>query len=408
MKASLSQSQLVLPLLACLESGPLRGHNAAERVAERIGLPQVVRDHAIRINGKKVNTWDRTVRFTQLRARQDGLTGRDERGRWLLTRRGKNTLSPATPGVIVRIYEDENALILWAEAEAVEGILTPGSISTICTSPPYPLEGQAKAYGGRTSSEYERWLIERAAAWREALTDDGSLFLNLGEVYIPSEPTLSLYNERILLALTEQLGYHLCGRWFWHNPQRLPAPAAWVTIQRCRLTSAIEPIYWLAKTPHPHANNRQVLREYSASMRRTLQAGTNAGTRPSGHVVREGAFTRDNGGSIPTNVITASNSERTPAYTDACERLNLPRHPAVYPDDVPRLALKMTTRPGNLVYNPFGGRLTTARVALELGCRVITNDVHRECLEGGLYRLGLAGEQTAAEVDDAEHALPLV
>jgi DNA modification methylase len=384
------QSQLVLPLLAALDQhGPLRGRDAADVLAQRFNVPTEERTRRIVVSGKTINAWDRTVRFTQLRARTDGLTDRDEHGRWLLTRRGRNTLSPATPGVIVRIYEDDQALVLWAEAEAVEGILEPRSVTTIVTSPPYPIETQ-KRYGGRVGRDYERWLIERAAAWRDALTDDGSLFLNLGDAYLPETPTLSLYQERVLLALTEQLGYHLAGKFYWENPQRLPAPAAWVTIKRCRVTATIEPVYWLSKSPFPKADNRRVLREYSPSMRRALRRGTNAGVRPSGYRVAEGAFDIDHGGSIPTNVIRAGNSQANPAYVEACERLGLPRHPATFPAAIPEMAIGISSIEGDLVWDPFGGHLETARTALRMNRRVIINDSIREYLESGLYHIGLA------------------
>ncbi len=46
---------------------------------------------------------------------------------------------------------------------------------------------------------------------------------------IPGAPAQSLYQGRVLLRLIDQLGYSLLQRLYWHNPAKLPAPAAWVT-----------------------------------------------------------------------------------------------------------------------------------------------------------------------------------
>ena len=41
--------------------------------------------------------------------------------------------------------------------------------------------------------------------------------LNLGDVWIPGQPTMSLYQERLLLQLVDRLGYHLIQRLVWER-----------------------------------------------------------------------------------------------------------------------------------------------------------------------------------------------
>ncbi len=88
-------------------------------------------------------------------------------------------------------------------------------------SPPYDLR-TAKDYGGRRGRDYEHWLVARAAAWRELLSETGSVMLNLGDAWIPGRPAQSLYQERVLLRLIDELGYSLLQRLYWHNPLSSP------------------------------------------------------------------------------------------------------------------------------------------------------------------------------------------
>jgi hypothetical protein len=71
-----SQNQLTLPLLAVLEHGPLRATAAAHALAQRIGLEPAERARTVLASTKRVNAWDRTVRWVQQKTRLSGLTRR--------------------------------------------------------------------------------------------------------------------------------------------------------------------------------------------------------------------------------------------------------------------------------------------------------------------------------------------
>jgi hypothetical protein len=389
-----AQSDLALPLLAVLdENGPLRGKLAADAIAERIGLDASARNEKIQVGPNRINAFDRDVRFAQLRAKLRGLTLRDDDGRWTLTQRGKNGLSPAAAGVVITVYESTHGVALWAQAEAVEGGaanphgIAPGSIDLVLTSPPYDIE-TSKQYGGLRGRAYEDWLVARVDAWKTMIADTGSIMLNLGDAWMPGTPSMSLYQERVLLRLVDELGLHLAERLYWHNPAKLPTPASYVTVRRVRVTPAVEQIYWLAKDPDRcHGNNRNVLRPYSESMLYALsRGGTNAGQRPSGYAMSEGAFAVDNGGSIAHNIVTASNTVSNDAYSDACRANGLPIHPARFPKDLARFCVGLATEEGDTVFDPFGGSLTTMAVAMEMGRRAISTEMHLEYAQGGIAR----------------------
>ena len=53
-----------------------------------------------------------------------------------------------------------------------------------------------------------------------------------------------------------------------------------------------------------------------------------------------------------------------------------PTHSAVFPDELVRLCLEATTRPGDTVLDPFAGSGTTGRVAEKMGRKYVGGDLH--------------------------------
>lgn len=384
------QSQLLLPLIQAIEEagGSIQAKSAADVIASALTLSPEERNLCARTpGGKRYNVLDRTVRWTHQLGKLRGLTASDRPGFWRLTERAEDKLENISPGVVVTVFENEAGVVLWATAEALEGRLDDRSVDLVFTSPPYELTRGKEYDEGRTESEHIRWLAERAESWKRILTADGSVMLNLGDVWLPNSPTTSLYQERLLLELVDRLGYHLVQKLYWNNPSKMPGPAEYVTVRRIRVTPSIENILWLSLTPNPKADNRNVLVDYSASMRRTLDRGTNAGQRPSGHIVGAEAFHTDNGGAIPRSLLVAANTASNTPYLRRCREAGIQPHPARFPEALPEFAIRLTTDPGDVVLDPFAGSCTTAAVAHRLGRRFIASDRSRHYLDGGILQL---------------------
>jgi site-specific DNA-methyltransferase (cytosine-N4-specific) len=380
---------MVLPLLQALEGegGSAKASVVCDEMATNLGLTSEEREACTRTpGGKEYNIFDRTVRWVNQRAKFHGLTTNEEPGTWQLTGSAYDKLQNAHPGVVVLVYENELGAILWAESEALESTIDNESVDLIITSPPYNLT-RSKSYEYRKSEEeHVRWLTARAEAWKSLLTETGSVMLNMADVWLPGSPEISLWQERVILNMVDRLGYHLCEKIFWHSPSKMPSPAEWVTVRRVRVTPSVENIWWLSKTANPKANNRNVLTPYSESMKRALEKGTNVGIRPSGHVVKEGAFSTDNGGAIPHNLLVSSHTASNTPYLCRCREKGIKPHPARFPESLPEFAIKLTTDVGDLVMDPLGGSLTVAEVADRLGRRFIVGERSREFIEGGLLR----------------------
>lgn len=275
--------------------------------------------------------------------------------------------------------------------------LPEGSLNLVVTSPPYALHFK-KEYGNESKADYVAWFLPFAREIFRVLAEDGSFVLNIGGSYNKGTPTRSLYHFKLLIALVDEIGFHLAQECFWYNPAKMPVPAEWVTVRRVRVRDSVEYVWWLSKTPHPKASNLNVLKEYSEDMIRLNRNGVKGKTRPSGHVIRESFDKISAGGSIPPNVTEAcweefpesmmkmGNNSANDPYTMRCKEEGIKIHPARFPTLLPKFFVKLLTDPNDLVFDPFAGSLTTGAVAEALERRWISGEAIEEYLKAGTFR----------------------
>jgi len=394
LRSAPTQAQLEMPFLQALEDagGKARLGEIYDRVAEKVRLSTT--DRSARVVGKD-GTWtasryERDVRWSAQRLKLLTLAQPIGDGNWQLTGKGREKLRASTGGLVITVFVTEKGAALWASAEDGFGYLEDNSCQLLLTSPPYALVRQ-KQYGNLDPNQWLNWFMRIAEKWPDKLTRDGSILLNLGDVFEPGRPSISLYQERLLIKLADELGLRLCQRFAWLNPAKLPAPAEYVTIRRVRVKNSLEQLYWLSPHDNPYADNRQVLRPYSEAMQRRLAAGgERAAERPSGYAMKAGAFSAENEGSIPDNLIVAANTDSNGSYLRYCREQGLPVHPARFPPALAEFFIKLLSRPGDLVADPFGGSSTTGQVAEKLDRRWFTTDRMLD------YVLGAAGRFTDA------------
>jgi site-specific DNA-methyltransferase (cytosine-N4-specific) len=157
----------------------------------------------------------------------------------------------------------------------------------------------------------------------------------------------------------------------------------------------VEYVWWLAKTPHPRANNRNVLKPYSPDMIRLNRRGVRATRRPSGHSITKKFDQLAPGGAIPGNVIEPlesddllrfGNNSANDSYTKRCKAAGVKIHPARFPAALPDFFVRLLTEEGSLVLDPFAGSNTTGAVAETLGRRWIAIEIHPAYLETSQFR----------------------
>jgi site-specific DNA-methyltransferase (cytosine-N4-specific) len=233
----------------------------------------------------------------------------------------------------------------------------------IFTSPPFPLN-KKKAYGNLTGEKYIEWLANFGPIFNELLAPDGSLVVELGNAWIPKSPTTSLLPLESLMELKKRGNFHLCQEFIWHNTTRLPSPVQWVNVERIRVKDAFTRLWWLSPSPKPKANNKKVLIEYSDAMKKLLKTQRyNSGKRPSQHKIGEKSFLANNGGAIPSNVLSIPNTTSSDSYLTYCREKGLKYHPARMPPDLAEFFIKFLTEPNDLVVDPFAGSNVTGYVA---------------------------------------------
>jgi site-specific DNA-methyltransferase (cytosine-N4-specific) len=270
------------------------------------------------------------------------------------------------------------------------------SINLVVTSPPYALHFK-KEYGNEHKDRYVEWFLPFAKEILRVLADDGSFVLNIGGSYNKGIPTRSIYHFKLMIALVEEIGFHLAQECFWHNPAKMPVPAEWVTVRRVRVRDSVEYVWWFSKTPHPKSSNLNVLKEYSADMIRLNRNGVRGTVRPSGHVIRNSFDKISAGGSIPSNVTEAEfdipesmlkmgNNAANDTYTKRCKEEGIKIHPARFPALLPKFFVKMLTDPNDMALDPFAGSLTVGAVCEELDRRWIAGEAVEEYLKAGTFR----------------------
>jgi len=294
-----------------------------------------------------------------------------------------------------------------------------GSVNLVLTSPPYALHFK-KEYGNASKADYVRWLLPFACEIKRILKDDGSFVLNIGGSYNAKVPTRSLYHFKLLIALVEELGFHLAQELFWFNPAKMPMPAEWVTVRRIRVRDSVEYVWWLGKTEWPKACNANVLRQYSKDMIRLNQRGMRQTKRPSGHVINHGFSSVDMGGSIPPNVIEDEilpldllkfgNNAANDQYTLRCKEAGIKIHPARFPAALPEFFIKLLTDAGDIVLDPFAGSNTTGKVADSLHRRWIAIEAVEDYIEASKFRFDeidyANAVLSALSSQSIEHAYP--
>lgn len=386
-----SHKQLLLPLIQTVEAlgGSAPASEVVDAVASHLEVPDHVRQTRGQVSGRSINLFARRVRWVRQDAVRFGLLSAERYGLWDLTAAGRTYLKNIRPGFVITIYETDLGQALWAEAESAAAVIGDETINLIITSPEYPLL-KPKDYGNRTGQEYLDWLTELAGEWKRMLVTSGSLVLNVGPVWERGQPTQSVYQERLLLRLIDEVGLRLAQRFYYHNPSKVPS-SEWVTIRRVRIKDMVENVWWLAKSPNPKADNRKVLLPYTDRMLRLIAKGGQQrgweNRTPAGHSGTRGGFGQDNGGCIPSNLLTATNSSSSDYYHRMCREHGLPSHPATFAESVPEFFVKLLTDPGDLVYDPLAGSNKVGRVCERLGRRWLASEKSLTYLSGSKFHL---------------------
>lgn len=207
----------------------------------------------------------------------------------------------------------------WGDSLRLLGELPDDSVNLVVTSPPFALQRQ-KDYGNENQGHYVDWLLGFAALVFRKLRPDGSFVIDIGGAYEKGVPVRSLYPFRFAIRACDELGFRLAEDFYWFNSSKLPSPIEWVNKRKIRAKDAVNTVWWFSKTEWPQADVSKVLAAYSGRMKKLLddpEGFYSPKKRPSGHDISSG-FGKDNGGSIPSNLLQIPNSESNGQYLRGC------------------------------------------------------------------------------------------
>ncbi len=382
-----SSKQLMVPLLELISEGRRRAAEVYDRLAEEFNLSPLLRDKVVL---EDHNYWHRRVRWVYQDLKRLGFIRRDtdQFAAWEVTEEGKRFLLNAKPGICISVFATPNGESVWAEAQAGLTHIADESVQLLFASPPFPLH-RPREYGNLTLDSYVDWLVDIVEMAKRVMKNDGSVVLDLGNIYERGSPTMSFYQEELVTRLCKEHGWHRPQKLYWENVTKLPTPLKYVARERIRLKDATNDLLWLSKTPRPYADNRAVLNPYSDTHKRqmTRYADMERKLRPSGHDVSCRIY-QDNGGSIPGNVIRCAYGADDMAYVQDCKSLGLPPHPARFPFVLPSFLIRFLSRPGDLVLDFFSGSATTGQAAERLGRQWLAIEKSFAYIKTSLVRFG--------------------
>lgn len=399
-----THNQIMLPMLSFLDAqgGSAEAGEVIDAVAHKLQVPDEVKDDFRVVEyenwgPRKRSPFRQAVHWARMDAVMAGYLEKREKGVWTLSDKGRDTLVNVQPGVVLFVYETPSGQVFLSDAVTAAGALANGSVNMVFTSSPYPIL-HGRGYGTFTEGEVVELLVKCAREWARALTDDGSIVLNLKDCWLPKAQTdgavRSLYQEKLLIALSEDVGLHFADRLLWRNPSHLP-DNPWITIKKVRLNQDVENLFWFGKSPNPYANNQSVLVDAAPSTVATYLAKAKRAQKnklcPSGHnnVFEEHMAAVAAGQSlkvIPRNLLEFSNADPKTALTRRLKELGLPKHDAAMPLKLAEFFIRFLTRPGDKVYDPFFGSGTTGVAAQGLGREFIGSDRSLAHLLGSALR----------------------
>jgi site-specific DNA-methyltransferase (cytosine-N4-specific) len=376
--------------------GPVTNDDLYNDVAKSAGISSDDLHKTVEIGdtSAKTSAIKRTIRWHQQTLKHAGLLERTaNRGRWTLTKEGKakHGLRKAEPKATMVAYSTDLGVALWSLSSDVYSALKGDEPITLClTSPPYPLRN-SRAYGNVDAAQYTDFILENLAPIVDNLRPGGSVCLNISnDIFETGRPSRSLYLEKLIIAINEELGLELMDRLCWHNPSKPPSPTQWMAKTRQQLKSNFEPIYWFTNDAQLcRSNNRRVLQPHTERMKRFIQSGGEQTSRTGSdgaYAVKPGSYIKPTEGAVPGNILRYSHTCKSQLnYKHQARESGLPAHGAPYPLALAKFLIEFLTERNDLVVDPFGGSNTTGVGAEELGRRWMVTDCMYE------YALGSGG-----------------
>lgn len=261
--------------------------------------------------------------------------------------------------------------------------LADNSIDLIFTSPPYA-DSRHDTYGGIRPDKYVDWFLPITTELLSVLKPTGTFVLNIKEKVVNGER--HTYVIELILEMRRQ-GWLWTEEFIWHKKNSYPGKwpnrfrDSWERLLQFNKTRKFNMYQEEVMVPMGEWADRR-LKNLSETdkVRDPSKVGSGFGKRIANWIGREKAY--------PNNVLHLATETKNK------------NHSAVFPEDLPEWFIKLFTREGDWVLDPFMGSGTTCRVAQ----RMNRNSIGIEILPG-YYQLARSDIMPSVEFNSVQLAL---
>ncbi|MEK6581950.1 MAG: site-specific DNA-methyltransferase [Nitrospirota bacterium] len=254
-----------------------------------------------------------------------------------------------------------NTKIILGDCKEVLKSVGENSIDLIVTSPPYA-DSRNGTYGGIKPGNYVEWFLPITKELLKVLKPSGTFILNIKEKVVSGER--HTYVIELVLEMRKQ-GWLWTEEFMWHKKNCYPGKwpnrfrDSWERLLQFNKTKnfnmyqneVMVPMGEWAKTRLRNLSETDMVRDNS-------RVGSGFGKKIANWLNKDKAY--------PTNVLHMATE---------CSNRN---HSAVFPEALPEWFIKLFTKEGDLVLDPFMGSGTTTRVANRLKRNSIGIDIAKE------------------------------
>lgn len=280
---------------------------------------------------------------------------------------------------------DVTSRIILGDAREQLKQLPENSVDLIVTSPPYA-DQRKDTYGGIHPDTYVDWFLPISEELLRTLKPSGTFILNIKEKVVQGER--HTYVLELILALRKQ-GWLWTEEFIWHKKNSFPGK--WPN----RFRDGWERLLQFNKTKQFNMYQEAVMIPTGDWARSRLKKLSDT------DLVRDESKVRSGFGKKIANWMNRDLAYPNNVLHLATECGNK-NHSAVFPESLPEWFIKLFTKEGDVVLDPFLGSGTSGKVAKRLGRHSIGIELLPENYELALRRIDEVPDESSITVLNAD------
>lgn len=256
------------------------------------------------------------------------------------------------------------------------------SIDLIVTSPPYA-DKRKRFYDSIHPDKYVEWFIPISKELYRVIKDDGSFVLNIKEHTRNGERDTYVLN--LILALKKQ-GWYWVEEYCWYKKNSFPGRwpnrfrDAWERCLHFSKNKKVKMYQDAVKVPIGNwANRRFKSMTEKDYVRHISKTNGTLGRNVSNWLHRKKVF--------PHNVIVFEEEHYVTNVIEFATVCYNKKHSAAFPLELPTWFIRLFTKKGDIVLDPFLGSGTTAYAALMLDRKYIGIEINKKFIKDALITL---------------------